>query len=620
MGTVQLQRATMAIADGIAASEPPPPTARQDELTRRFRWYCATQYDHRSFNFDGTRRLSAGLREQIASAGMMTVDQLAQRDLEMLPWRYRHPSSPYHLARTITRRFTGLLFGADKHPTIECLDDQRTSEYAQGLIEASRLWSRLIEARNLGGAMGAVGLIFRFTNGRPIVSVLDPRWSTPVYRDRSTKELASLDYRYAFERTDPNTGRSSWWWYRRVITEESDVVFEEVPVDPDGLEPRWVEKKDGRVDHRLGFFPGVWIQNTHAEEHDDGDPDCVGIYDTLEEMDELLSASGTGAKAGSDPTVVIASGLDLSGIRTGSKTAIKLDKGETADYLEATGTGAKMAREQAMLLRRLALEVAQCVIEEPEEGGGDRTATEVDSRRQSMWDRASELREQYGEMGAKPIVERMIAAARRLASGDLKADDGRILKMTVQVPAMVERGPGGQPIRRAREPGLGTSYSTVWPPFQRPTPQMALAAAQAVQTARATNPPAIDQATATTYLANLFGGKDPDEIRARAVEEHEAALDASAQQLIAGMGETPAPGDGGVGSGAITLEEFEAGAFTIDEYRASRGFAPLPGGAGEQTVQRKKAPQANPIGAAPPTDQPAAAAPQPPNPAVTPQG
>lgn len=589
------QGATMAMADALAEQGPPPLTERQDELTRRWRWYCATQYEHRAFHFDGTRRMNARMREEIAASGMMDVGQMQQRDVEALPWRYRHPSSPYHLARSITRRFTGLLFGADKHPTIECTDDLRTSEYAQGLVEAARLWPRMIEARDKGGAMGSCAMVFRFTGGRPIVGVLDPRWCFPTYRDRSTKELAALEYKFFYEEVSPS-GRTRWFWYRRIITEQSDVVYEAKPVED--TTANWKERE--RVDHGLGFFPGVWIQNTHVEEHDDGEPDCVGIYDTLEEMDELVSASGVGAKAGCDPTVVLSSDMDLKSVRTGSKTAIKLGKGEDARYLEATGTGSERAWNQAMGLRRLALEVAQCVIEEPEESG-DRTATEVDSRRSSMWDRASEYREQYGEMGAKPLVDKMVRAARMMQSGSLRSADGRILKAMVQVPAIVTRQ-GDRLVAQQRVPGEGTALALTWPLFNRPTPQIALTAAQAVAAARNTNPPSIDQATATGFLAPLFGGKDPEEMRTRAIAEAQAEQDASAQQLLEGMG--AAPGGGEADGQSITLEEFEAGAFTIDEYRASRGFPALPDGAGNQTILRKKAPQASPIGAAPPTDQP----------------
>lgn len=542
-------------------------TPRQLEMTDRWNFYRAEEYAACEYDWGGRKRTRPHETDFIARQGYVPngfVDvNGATKSLDELPSRFRHPVAPYRIVRSVIRRFTSLLFGSRKHPAIEVADDWQTSDYVQGLLEVTRFWNAWIQARNRGGATGSACIVFTIVEGRPVLEVLDPRWVTPTYSDPRTRELACLEVRYPFTVTEMVKGKPKEvaYVYRRVITTEVDTVF--VPLRADDKYAEWTEI-EAQGAHGYGFVPGVWLGNTEPTDGGyDGDPDCLGLYDLAKEIDALMSTSSIGVKASCDPTVVIATDLDLDKIQKGAKYAIKVDKGGAVSYLEASGSGATAARDQALMLRRQFLESARCVIDNPDQA--EATATEVDKRYQAMHDHLDEVREQYAEEGIKPLATKLVAAIR------IHAERGE----AVYVPPKVETGDDGETIiARPRELGHGELVVVKWPGWTKPSAQDAGVAASA--TATALGAKAIDRQTAITYLAPMFGGEDPAEIERRILADDAASMDAEANRMLAAM--PPPSSDGAAPKGSeLTFEDLKADLFSVNEYRHAKGIAPMTG-------------------------------------------
>lgn len=497
---------------------------RQQELNKLWATYRGMQYDARRVDWDGSERVKPLDAEAIATAGFIPpgfYDAGAQ-----FPLKFRRPSATYHLRKVVVDRFTGLLFSDRHHPSVRIEGDPKSEDYVRTLAEISRLWPAMIQARTYGGAMGTVVLGFQFVDGKPVVEVDDPRWLYPEFEDRHALKLSKLEKRYMFpiDERDPDTG--AWvqrpYWYRRVIDEEKDILFKPCPVDQ-GEEPEWEVERE--VVHGYGFCPRVWVQNLPVQDDIDGDPDCLGIDDLCDQIDALLSQANQGILANCDPTLRIISDADLDGIKKGSKNAIKLPQGSSADYMEMSGSGPKAALDLADRLRALALEVAQCVLDNP--NMAMKTATEVERSYASMLGKADVLREQYGERGVKPLMEMMVKAVK--AVGKPKQVGGRIVRQVIELPPRTTAKEDGTVERAARELGPGGVLNLNWGPYFQPTLDDAAKAAQAAVAAQGGG--LIDKETATTFVAPYFLVEDA----ASVVRKVKAEQDAMQAQMDASM-------------------------------------------------------------------------------------
>src|ERR1700722_19048376 len=131
------------------------------ELDRRQAYFDCNQHSYKRFDFDG-RLISTG-------GGISVTQPLlsAERAAFYVPLRSRRPSSPYRLPRVIVKSFTGMVFGEGRFPNFRVEGDEDAEDYVQALSKAMKLPTKMVRARDLGGAMGTVGLSWCFLNGRP---------------------------------------------------------------------------------------------------------------------------------------------------------------------------------------------------------------------------------------------------------------------------------------------------------------------------------------------------------------------------------------------------------------------------------------------------------------------
>lgn len=494
---------------------------RQQMLDKRWSYYRCEQYAARRVAWDGSRAVGQTERDSIGLAGYVPPGFYIA-NAETLPIQFRKPTTPYHLCKVIVDRFTSLLFGQKRHPRITVPGDQETESFINSVAEVGRLWPAMMQARTYGGATGTAVVGFKLVNGRPMFEVFDSRWCTPKFIDRSNLLLGSIEYRHTFKHEVQNSDTGEWdevdFWYRRVIDTKQDVIFEPIRVMPNDPTPRWVPAQV--VPHGLGFCPVVWIQNQPGDTEIDGDPDCMGVYDLVEGVDRLLSQSERGVLANCDPTVVVTTDAQMGEVRKGSTNALKLPAGGNASYMEMTGTGIIQAREQAELYKGMALEVTQCVLEQPD---GQKTATEVERNFAAMLARADTFREQYGEMGVKRLINMVLVAAVQVTKPRIV--EGSVTRYEIKLP----RTPEGKEQKLGKGP---FQAQLQWPPYFEPSLDDANKAVTAATGAKMAG--LVDDEHAAKFLAPYFQMEDVQEVLDSAKESNGQAQADIERMALAG--------------------------------------------------------------------------------------
>lgn len=484
---------------------------RQFYLNHLWSFYTCQCYANRRVDWDGKENLEHLEHEVVATSGAIPPGFFDSG--QTFPLKFRKPTTPYYLVRVIVNRFTGLLFSKKRSPKLLVRDDPRTEDWVGAFAAATRLWSRMIMARTYGGAMGSVGIGFKFVGGRPVVEVHDPRWSKPKFKDTDSGELRELEKRYMYPdaTVDRKTGAvvQGDFWYRRVIDEEEDVVWPRVPVEK-GVEPDWEDPRYRviRTVHGFGFVPVVWIQNHEVQGSEDGWSDAEGIYDMVEGIDRLHAQAFRGIVANCDPTLVVASDNEgfEDGVRKGSDNALWTERGGGATYLEISGTGPTVAMNLAAKLREHALEVAQCVLD-TNFAGPARSEQEVSANYSSMLETADKLREQYG-VGIQRFFELVLRAVRKMEMPSaVEAEPGRVevVSRRVELPPRVEKSGGGVQ-KFEREVGEGELVELQWPAYAEPSRSDAAAAVSTAASAKTGG--LVDVQTAVRYVASFFQIED----------------------------------------------------------------------------------------------------------------
>jgi len=503
---------------------------RQQVLNELWAHYRCMFYDARSVEWDGSKRQVGVEREAIATCGFIPPG-FYDAGGKMLPLRFRRPSAPYALPKVIVDRFTGLLFSERRNPRLRCPGDPDTEDYVQALAEAGRLWPAMMLARTYGGALGSVAVGFQVYDGKPMFEVHDPRWLIPDFEDMFSLKLRSIEKRYQFpkeERDETGAWVEQPYWYRRVIDEHADTLYTPVLVPEDGSEPEWTIQR--RVEHELGFCPVVWIQNQPVQDAIDGDSDCHGIFDMVEQIDALIAQGNRGTITNADPTVVITTPDEMPSVTTGSSSAVKISQGDVK-FLEITGTGPKAAFDAADKLRAYALEVAQCVLDHPD--SAQRTATEVDRVYSSMLAKADVLREQYGQRGVLAVLEIALNVARKI--GTASADAGAVQRGSILLPDRVLPQPDGAPPKMTpRKLGNGTNIQVQWGAYFAPSLQDTVAATTAAASAKQAS--LIDAEHASSFVAEHYHVEDVGQMLTKIGQEAEVAQQQMEDQMMADIG------------------------------------------------------------------------------------
>lgn len=525
--------------------------------TRRFRTldryeahYSGTQYDHLQHDWWG---LPADNMETV-SPEIQVPFGFAQPALD-LNVRQKRPTAPTNLCKAIVDRFTGLLFSDRRRPTIMVENDPDTEDFVLAAIDQMRFWAKMREARAIGGASGSVMITSHLRAGKFSLEVHNPKHLQIVWKDRRTLQpLAMLKcYRYPVEEegVDGKTGERSVriveYLYRRIITEHDDTVYKPVKLEP-GANLQW--EVESTVEHNLGFFPGVWIQNRAVLDQEDGEPDCYGTWQSLDTMDRIIAQMNKAVMFNLDPTLALSIDprvVEMQGgsVRKGSDNALVLGQGGAASYLEITGSGVEAGMKVVTTLKQNILDVSRCVLVDPSTiSGSAQSAKAIEYIYAPMLEAADDLRAQYGDLGIVPLLQVVERIARKFSGNTVKLDENKIGRYAFSLPPRMEVTPvpeGAPPEAKPevkavpRRLGPGGHIKLDWGPYFAPTDDDKSKAINNVVAAKTGS--LIDQETAVRQTAPIFGIRDPDAVLKKVKEEQEQQM-----SMMGGFGGGVPPG------------------------------------------------------------------------------
>lgn len=511
------------------------------ELEWRDRFYKCTQHDHKGFDFNG-RVTKPG--EWFGTQPFIGGSQ----PTFFVPLDQRRPMAPYRLGRIIVNRFTSLVFGHGRWPSLNVVGDPEAEDFVNALVEKMNLPRVMIRARNLGGSCGTVGISWRITDGEPRASVHSGKF-LHVFEWEDREEAIPSHvmelYQTARDYYDPNKKKLTrkLFWKRRDWTTESDIVFKEAEVTKD--EPIWqIESID---QHDDGFTHFVWVENLPEEDGNtiDGLPDYEGIFEQMNAIDTLNSVVVRGAQLNLDPTLVLKMEQEeLQAIRKGSDNALAVGPQGDARYLELSGQSLTAGKDLINNQSGQALDTVQCVIPDPDKlAAAGMSSVAIKAIYQPMLDRADVFRDQYGNGVIRLIKGVMRAIRERQTYVEVDAETGEetIVEGFVRLPPRQEEEPEidettGKPtgnvnvVTYERKPGESENYQLDWPEYFRPTADDKQKKATTLTTATG-GKPVVSQQTAAEDFART-NGWDPEQEWQRLVAQQQA----EAENL---MGMTP---------------------------------------------------------------------------------
>lgn len=528
-------------------------TTRFRSLDRMEAYYRCAQDEHKAYDWDGYF-LGYGAEADIAPGWFV-------------PYKRRKPSSRYDLAKVIVNRLSSMLFGSDRFPEIRVPGDPEAEDYVKALSDAARLPARMAEARSLGGACGSVCLSWGFVSGRPRVEVHNSKHVTVLrWADQSEWKVGAAIKAFVFPRQVVENGKIKVkdFFFARYWDENVEIVWEPMPREV-AQTGRWVDWRHRRIAHAGDSTPFYWVQNHPDSESPDGESDFAGLCDTLDEINQLLSATGRGTKANVDPTLVLRMdpAMNEGTIKRGTDNVIFSPGG--AEYLELRGTSTQVALGLVNQLRSYVLDAAGVVLADPEKlSGAAQSAQALRILYAPMLARCDVLREQYSEFAIKPILRDMLRHARTLLTQTREATDpdGNPVVVVSEVVLPAKMVQEGDEVRfQPRTPGSSEELSLNWNPYFSPTWNDIKAATEAVKAANG-GKQVISQKTSIASVQTLFGVEDVEAELQAIHEETERETEQATKALSGGAVPSflpPEPGEAEEEEGEEEAEEDDEG-------------------------------------------------------------
>jgi len=455
-----------------------------------------------------------------------------------VPYAKRRPCGRYDLGKIVVRRLTSMLFGADRTPTLQVRGDVDGEDYVRVLAETARLWVRMSEARDLGGAMGTACWSICYRKGKPRMEVHAARHVTVLEwgdgeEDDETGENKPVPLQvvlcYPYPKTVMVDDRlvERTYWYVRYWNTETEQVWPEVPGEL-AKTRSWSSSPLARrgwreTRHDYGFCPFVYLQNRPWAGQQDGESDYEGEEPNLDELNQIKSATIRGVKANCDPTPVIhADPRTYNGqpIRKGSGQAIISQGG--ASYLELSAGAADAGLRVKEELRKDILDATGVILADPADiTGAAQSAQAMRILYQPMLATCDILREQYGQEGIIVTVRMFLRA------GAVHVARGEEIILPPRVTTDEETKAVTVTERVFPANALELNVTLNWPPYFSPTYADIQAATTAAQLANGGKAVASQRAT-VEFVATMYGVKDVD----AELEAIEKEADAAAEKAL----------------------------------------------------------------------------------------
>jgi hypothetical protein len=345
-----------------------------------------------------------------------------------IPLRERRPSVIYNLCRLVVNRSSRLLFGGKHFPKFIC-PDKEAVEFIQRVKDKFNLQGAMLEAAYTG-AIGSVGVFFSIIEENIAFEIINPRWCMPRFDKLCELEEVMIMYPvcgydlyscgYSIDEDDINEE----FFFAKKLTKTEEIRFVPIKVDEYEKQSNLVIDKERSVVHDFGFVPGVWIKNLFPGEGVDGECTFSQILNSSVEIDYQLSQCGRGLKYNSDPQLMIKEpsgnstlvtspmgNADTPTIRSASNALFVGEEGD-AKLLEISGAGQKAVLDYVKQVRQYALETVASSVKDAESSYGNTSGRAMEILEGDLVAFASVLRLTYGEKGLKPLVFKLLKAAK----------------------------------------------------------------------------------------------------------------------------------------------------------------------------------------------------------------
>jgi hypothetical protein len=526
-------------------------SVRWKELEHHQRYFECKQHDWKTYDFDGRQ-----VQKNVYGAPLLSASKVPW----YVPLKMRRPSVPYRVGKRIISSFTTMVFGESRWPDINVLQDEEGQAFINALVEETSLATKMIQARNIGGAVGTVALSWCYYQGQPSVEVHNGKCLyVHEWEDKSNQVPAHVTeiYKYEKDQWDPSKKAivREWYWHRQDWTKIADVAFHDVKCKS-GEEPLWQVDEENTVVHNDGFAHFVYIQNLPPIEGIDGVSDCDGTWDQMDAIDILVSVLARGGILNLDPTLKLKMDpeiVDHAFIRKGSDNALVTGETGDASYMELAGTSITAGLSLMGTLRQQVLETCECVIPDPDKiAAAGTSSVALKMIYAPMLGKCDILRDNYGK-AVRELLRQMLVVAQRLYEGSVqprKVDEGTeedvLVTGFVKLPPRVvtedvldeEGNPTGEQLihMEPQSPGASQVVTLSWGPYftTTSTDQTAVAASLV----QATGGKAFcSRKTATELFASVVS-RDP--VAMWAELEAESNKDAAQQQtMMDSMGTEP---------------------------------------------------------------------------------
>lgn len=519
-------------------------TLRYKDLDRREAFFRCQQYAHQQKDWEGR---DADSYETI-SPDVVFSPGTGPTENSTLMARDKRPTAPTNIARTVVKRYTGLLFSEQRKPKVRIEQDPETEAFLEAVREAAKFWPTMRAARDLAGAMGSVVVTVGLRNGKFSYEVHNAKNVTPIWDDRRMMKLSGILIMWKFPKEEniiePDGKfvgtRVVDYLYRRIITAQQDTIYEEIKLE-DAARAGWVPAQGQQVAHALGFFPGVWVQNHADSQEFDGDADCEGAWQTIDTNDRLIAQMHSGVLRNCDPTLVTKTDpMEMAKVEVmqkGSDHGIEVGSKGDAKYLEITGAGIQIGMELSAGHKQTICDITGVVLIDDKDMAAAQSAKAIEFRFAPMIERADDLRAQFGEavVDLSRITERTARAflAQSVALPALADGVPRIGKFRFELPPRKVDG-----LFIDHKLGPGGYISLEWGAYFSPTEDDNQ---RKIQNATAANAGSlIDKVTAARSVAPIFGVQDVEQVVALAKAEGDAE---ASRMMGAGFGGGVLPGD-----------------------------------------------------------------------------
>ena len=353
-------------------------TARAQALRWKTSFCEGRQHDHKDTSWTGKSRQPGTnwLRERLVPLGYQATSEV--------PYEDRRPSTPIPMARQVTSRFTDMLMGDRRKPTLSVLGDVKTEAFLHAVMRKSDAWDTLASVRDACGACGSSALVPALDDGRPTTRRLraEDLWVAEwAQTDRWVPKLVFWQRLVEDTVADPNTGKllAKRVWRTKAWDEEFEYTYEDVPEDY-GQAPKDFELRvrteiplSRKVEHGAGRCPVIWVQNTRDTESPEGEPDNEGVYELADTIDKLASMLARGAIANIDPTLHIADderhARRYSTVRKGWGNVIRTSEKGKVNLVQITEGSFKVGWLTLEKFKQSYLQTVRCVLVDPETAG-----------------------------------------------------------------------------------------------------------------------------------------------------------------------------------------------------------------------------------------------------------